>query len=276
MRARRIIIGIVCTLVLLVLARRLFTGTPRDIQSVHGELSVRHTTVTEQVGPGCPEIGVTVTYREQVEAMIRFRSGGEQDLEEIAMTPAGSGEYTALLPDLGKGKRLLYSIIVTGSGGESVRVPARDGGFLPVKYKGHVSTIVLVMHIVFFFGAFFFMIQCFWSAVRILARGDNERDTIRTMRWAMIFTFVGGWPLGFILNFQAFGVVWEGYPFGFDITDNKTQVMFLFWIVCALLVRGSFFGLGRERDSVGSRGLARSVITAFVLSLVLFIVPHSL
>ena len=135
---------------------------------------------------------------------------------------------------------------------------------------------MLVLHIIFMFGAFYFMIQSLWSAIEILSTGEGMKSAVLNARWALLCTFIGGWPLGYLLNYQAFGPIWEGFPFGYDITDNKTQLIFLFWHVSLLLVRGSFLGRGRERDLLGPRGFALAVLLSYIVSLFLFIVPHSL
>jgi hypothetical protein len=52
--------------------------------------------------------------------------------------------------------------------------------------------------------------------------------------------------------------------------------MFVFWLISLLLVRGSFFGRDIKSDTLGPRGFAFAVIVSFVVSLLIFIVPHSL
>jgi hypothetical protein len=126
------------------------------------------------------------------------------------------------------------------------------------------------------FGAFYFMIQSLWSAIDILSTGLGKKSAVSNARWVLLCTFIGGWPLGFLLNYQAFGPLWEGFPFGYDITDNKTQLIFIFWLVSLLLVRGSFLGKGEERDWLGPRGFALAILLSYIVSLFLFIVPHSL
>jgi hypothetical protein len=135
---------------------------------------------------------------------------------------------------------------------------------------------VIALHIVFMFASLFFMLLALFGAVRILRLGESKRSTVGSGRWALLCSFIGGWPLGFILNYQAFGVVWEGYPFGRDITDNKTQVIFLVWLASLLLVRGSFLGRGEEKDRLGARAFAWVIVGSFVVSFALFIVPHSM
>jgi hypothetical protein len=61
----------------------------------------------------------------------------------------------------------------------------------------------------------------------------------------------------------AFGVAWSGFPLGMDLTDNKTLIAFLFWIVALIA--------GRKGKPARPFVLAASLVT-----LLIFLIPHSL
>jgi hypothetical protein len=116
--------------------------------------------------------------------------------------------------------------------------------------------------------------------------------------------FIAGFPLGFILAYQVFGTPWTGIPFGWDITDNKTLVIFLFWMISLFLVRGTILNLfshGRGRlcpfrwmialtrpaalsqqtkhkqyDSISHQRFAKLAIIGAIITVVLYAVPHSI
>ena len=48
---------------------------------------------------------------------------------------------------------------------------------------------------------------------------------------------MGGMILGPIVQNFAFGELWTGVPFGWDLTDNKTLIAFLFWIIAVVMNR---------------------------------------
>jgi hypothetical protein len=73
---------------------------------------------------------------------------------------------------------------------------------------------------------------------------------------------VGGLFLGPLVRKEAFGAYWTGWPFGTDLTDNKTAVAVLAWAVAAFRARG-----GRD-----ARGW---VVGAAVVTLAVFLIPHS-
>jgi hypothetical protein len=274
--AVRIVLGFILTIALLGISRRLSTRRPYDL-ALEGEgFRIEHRTVTEQVGPGRPDLVLTVEGGQELDPVVRYSIGKEKDLQSITMTDGGDGVWEASLPEFEKGTKIHYAIEFLRSGERVARVPEEHGSFLFIKYKGKVSAVVLTLHILFMFASFYFMVQGLWSAIGILAGRAWKAEAVGHARWVLISSFAGGWPLGFILNYQAFGVVWEGFPFGYDVTDNKTQIMFVFWLASLLLVRGSFLGKEERLDTLGARGFAAAVIVSFIVSLALFIVPHSL
>jgi len=186
------------------------------------------------------------------------------------------GIYEARLPEFEKGTKIKYWITASNSEGAKVRVPGDPGKFGVLKYKGKASNLVVGAHIAFMFGAFFFMAMSFLAAIEILRGREDKKNAVRAARWVLASSFIGGWPLGFVLNYQTFGPVWEGFPFGYDITDNKTQVIFILWLVSMLLAWGSFIGKGEEKDRLGRKAWAFSIVACFVVSLALFILPHSI
>jgi hypothetical protein len=274
--ARRIIISVFLTLLVLAAARRLTSGRPEDLVSEAPGIKVYHRTVTEQVGPGQPCLRARVEPVQKAALVVRWMQPPSEKIEGRGMFEIRPGVFEACLPPMEKGTKLKYWIAVTNVEQTKVRVPADDGKFGVLKYKGEASKLVIVAHVIFMFAAFFFMVMSTLAAVDILRGREDKTNAVRAARWVLVTTFIGCWPLGFILNYQTFGPLWEGFPFGYDITDNKTQVIFVLWLVSMLLAWGSFIGKGEERDRLGRTGLALAIIVCFVLSLALFILPHSL
>ncbi len=274
--ARRIIISVVLTLIVLAAARRLASGRPEDLVSEAPGLKVYHRTVTEQVGPGQPCLKARVEPAQKAALVVRWMQPPSTEIRGRGMFEIRPGVHEACLPPMEKGTTFTYWIAVTNVEQTKVRVPADNGKFGILKYKGTASTVVIVAHVVFMFAAFFFMVMSALFAIDILRGREDKKNAVRAARWALAASFIGGWPLGFILNYQTFGTLWEGFPFGYDVTDNKTQVIFVLWLVSLLLAWGSFIGKGEEKDRLGRRSFAIAVIACFLVSLALFILPHSI
>jgi hypothetical protein len=80
--------------------------------------------------------------------------------------------------------------------------------------------------------------------------------------WTLILFIAGGMVLGPIVQYFAFGNLWTGIPFGWDLTDNKTLIALIFWILAVIMNKKS------EKPIY-------TVLAALVLLLV-FSIPHSL
>jgi hypothetical protein len=273
--ARRIVIALIVTIALLGAARRLTSGKPRDVHVNAGDVQIWHRTVTAHYGSGQPIIEVKLEAPPESRIVVHFKTPDNPKEQKRGLVSIGNGRYIAHLPPYDIGARIRYALVLTKPDGSRVRVPSGDRYYV-IKFKGRASQAVLAAHIVCMFAAFFFMVLTLFGAIRILRGFEDKRRTVSAARWALFLSFIGGWPLGLILNKQTFGVAWEGYPFGYDITDNKTQIVFIFWLVSLLLVWGSFVGRGEDRDRIGRKGFAWSMIACFFVSLALYILPHSL
>ena len=79
----------------------------------------------------------------------------------------------------------------------------------------------------------------------------------------LISLFLGGLILGPVVQNLAFGEFWTGWPFGGDLTDNKTLVSFAFWLIAAI----------RLRKHPEQKGW---VLAAAVIMILVYLVPHSM
>jgi FtsH-binding integral membrane protein len=160
---------------------------------------------------------------------------------------------TADLPHQPPAGKLMYRIVLSG-GGRQVLLP--DGAPVVIRFKGTVPPVVLYFHILVMF-----------SAMLLSTRGGLEYfAAVPSLRWyiitSLILLFVGGLILGPVVQKYAFGAYWTGWPFGNDLTDNKTAVAFLFWCLAAYMNRRS-------------KNPALWVLIAAIATLAVFMVPHS-
>lgn len=136
---------------------------------------------------------------------------------------------------------------------ETVLFPPRP---VVARFKREVPTSLLVPHIA---AMFLGMLFSTGAGLAALVRGAS-------LRWLTLLTLllivVGGLVLGPLVQKAAFGSYWTGIPFGWDLTDNKTLLVALFWIAAAL----------RQR---GGRSARVAVVLAALATLAVFAIPHS-
>lgn len=87
-------------------------------------------------------------------------------------------------------------------------------------------------------------------------------DYRRFANWTAVLIFIGGFILGPLVQKYSFGVLWSGVPLGFDLTDNKTLIAFVGWLIALFLMR---------KGKPGRAG----VVAAAVLLMVIYSIPHS-
>lgn len=125
-----------------------------------------------------------------------------------------------------------------------------------MRFKGTVPNGVLIPHILFIFIAMLFS-----NIAGILAIGQSERHVFYG-KLALLFLLLGGMIFGPIVQYYAFGQAWTGIPFGWDLTDNKTLIAFIFWLVAVFSNR--------------KNPRYRYTLIASVITLVIFSIPHSM
>ena len=80
--------------------------------------------------------------------------------------------------------------------------------------------------------------------------------------WTSIFLFFGGMILGPVVQKFAFGEFWTGIPFGIDLTDNKTLIAMIAWLLA----------LWKAKNEKSGRYW---VIAAAIILLAVYSIPHS-
>lgn len=125
-----------------------------------------------------------------------------------------------------------------------------------VRFKGAVPGFILAPHVLLMFLAMFFSTLA--GLMSIFKDPKYKKYSI----WTLVLLFFGGMILGPLVQKYAFGDLWTGIPFGWDLTDNKTLIAFLFWILAVVMNRK------KERPLY-------TALAAFVLLLV-YSIPHSL
>lgn len=179
----------------------------------------------------------------------RFKSNDEWT---IAPLKREGGNLIASLPHQPPAGKIMYSITLEKSG------KTYELGKEPVviRYKGKVPYYILIPHILFMFLAMVFSTR---TGIEAIANRDNS---FILSIWTTIFLTLGGLMLGPVVQYFAFGAFWTGWPWGHDLTDNKTAVALLFWII-------AIFRLRKDPKN------RTWVIVASIMLLAVYLIPHS-
>ena len=199
------------------------------------------------------EIGVAVAAPD-VSGRILYRRFKTADPWVEAPMVRQGGRLVGHLPKQPPAGKLDYRVVLN-DGGRDVSLTGEAP--VVIRFKGHVPLGVLLAHIIVMFAA---MLVSTRAGLAALDKKDHPRVF---GAWTLFFLFVGGFVMGPIVQKLAFGNWWSGVPFGWDLTDNKTLIAMVIWIVAMVA--------GRK-----GRGARPWILAAAVLMLVVFLIPHSL
>jgi hypothetical protein len=188
-----------------------------------------------------------------VEGLIKYRRFDSGD-EWTSVTMQREGEYlSGTLPPQPPAGKLEYHVALT-SGEESVLLNDEP---VVIRYKGAVPMWILLPHIIIMFTA---MMMSTRTGLEALTRGRRSYH----FAWITVVTlFVGGLILGPVVQKYAFDAYWTGWPFGQDLTDNKTLVAWIFWAIA----------LWRLYKKPENRTWPA---VAMVVLLLVYLIPHSM
>ncbi len=189
-----------------------------------------------------PFIQATLSYR---------RVGFTGPWETIVMKREGN-DVVAWLPHQPPAGKLEYFIaLIDPPHSASIGMESP----IVIRFHGEVPLVVLIPHIIFMFSAMWASTVAGLLAMMKLT-GYKKVGVI-----AVSFLALGGLVLGPLVQHFAFGAYWTGVPYGYDLTDNKTLIA----LVCWLLVLWA----NRKKDR------PRWIIAAAYLLLFVFSIPHS-
>ena len=157
------------------------------------------------------------------------------------------GVLKAVLPAQPVGGKLQYYITV---GGKDFLVDEP----VVIRFRNDVPATILVPHILLMFAAMLF-------AVYTLLLVIKQRKYKKWLKITTATLFVGGFIFGPLVQHAAFGPWWTGFPFGTDLTDNKTLLSFLFFVAALATLKWKY-----------NRWV---VCLAVLFMIVIFSIPHS-
>ena len=125
-----------------------------------------------------------------------------------------------------------------------------------IRFRNPVPIWVIIPHVLAMFGAFLF-------SARAGLEFFNKEPKFKNFTYATLgFLFLGGLVLGPLMQYLSFNLWWTGWPLGTDLTDNKTAIAFLAWVVAAIALSKAkypkYWALG-----------------ASIIMIVVYLIPHS-
>lgn len=174
------------------------------------------------------------------------------DYAEIPFERKGDYLY-AELPNQPPAGKLAYYLELQ-SPNEKMRIYTEDP--VIIRFRGEVPASVLLPHVLLMF-----MAMLLSNLAGLLAAVKHPRHR-HIGRWAFLILLAGGFVFGPLMQYIAFGKAWTGIPLGWDLTDNKTLIAGLFWVLAVVQ--------NRKANRPGY------TLLASIMLLLVYSIPHSL
>ncbi|MBM3324386.1 MAG: hypothetical protein FJY66_01825 [Calditrichaeota bacterium] len=217
-----------------------------------GTTSVSYTFSRSHAGEGGAPVRVTIPDT-MVTATLDWRRYPTDDAwKQIPMHRDGD-QLSASLPHQPPAGKVEYYVRLQVGDRHDLVPPGRAA---VLRFRGDVPAVLMSPHILLMFLAMLFSTR---AGLAALTRNEKTGNYVA---WTAGLTLVGGMILGPIVQFYAFGSFWTGAPLGWDLTDNKTLIAMVGWILAFI----------KTRNNRPARGW---VLGASILMLIIFLIPHS-
>ena len=164
-----------------------------------------------------------------------------------------NSELIAYLPHQPPAGKLEYFVELVYNS-EVRRFPQENS--VVIRFKGDVPLAILIPHIIAMFVS---MLLSNRTGLEFFNNGKNLK---KLTFWTIGTLLIGGFIFGPLTQEYAFGELWTGFPFGHDLTDNKTLIALIGWLI-ALFMYGK------------SKLPKKWALFASLLLLVVYLIPHS-
>lgn len=224
---------------------------PYPVEFEHQGEVIKNRLIRTHGGDGDAEIRILVPDR-NIKGIFKYRRyKSYDDWTETEMER--HGDYLVfMIPHQPPAGKVSYQIRLI-SDQKEILLPEEP---IEIRFKGAVPAYILILHIILIFAA---MLYSNRAGMEVIFKGDRTYAyTVITV----ILIAVGGLIFGPILQKYAFGSFWTGWPFGHDLTDNKTFVALIAWVIALLKMR-------KSRNKTGW------VLAAAIVTFIIFMIPHS-
>ena len=195
-----------------------------------------------QIKTGNPEIKGNVKW-------MRYNSYDEWTIIPLINN---AGMLEAVIPKQPAAGKIIYHVELI-SGNQTIPLTSSP---VIMRFRGDVPAGILIPHIL---CMFIMMLLSTRTGLEIF----SDVPSYKTYSFlTILFVIAGGMVLGPLTQKYAFGALWTGVPFGFDLTDNKTLIALIAWIA-------ALWGVFKSKHP------GRWVFAAAVITLIVFLIPHS-
>ncbi len=178
----------------------------------------------------------------------------DEAFQSQAMKANADRDFETRIPPQPAAGKVEYRILLEFADGV-ISIPKSEA--VVARYRASVPAHVLIPHIL---AMFLSMLVSSRALFEVLRPGAPRARRLVLVSMALLV--IGGLILGPTVQRFAFGAYWTGWPYGHDLTDNKTLIAFLAWLPATILA--------------WRRAETRLAVTlGWVVMMGIFLIPHS-
>jgi hypothetical protein len=178
----------------------------------------------------------------------------DEPFQSQAMTANADAEFDTRIPPQPAAGKVEYRILLEFADGV-ISIPESEA--VVARYRAGVPAHVLFPHIL---AMFLSMLVSSRALFEVFRPGAPRARGLVLLSMALLV--VGGLMLGPLVQKYAFGAYWTGWPYGHDLTDNKTLIAFLAWLPATILA------WRRAKTRL-------AVALGWLVMMGIFLIPHS-
>lgn len=243
-------LAVVITLAAAIYQRQTGPTYPKEVDvQISGK---KHTLELPRSQSGTDDFYLEINLPDHIKGKVFYRRYPTNDKWRSSQLEKKEDRLVAKLPGQPAAGKLEYYIGVI-SGSQLIYIAKNNP--IRMRFKGEVPSAVLIPHVLIMFLAMLFS-----TLAGLFALGKLTNYRLYGYI-TLILLVAGGFILGPIMQYHAFGDAWTGIPFGWDLTDNKTLIAFIGWLTAIIANRKAL--------------RPRYYVFAAILLLVVYSIPHS-
>ncbi len=180
----------------------------------------------------------------------RFKSHDPWTTEELKRE---DDKLIITIPKQPPAGKVIYEVTLFDNDGKEYKLSSEP---VIIRFKGRVPIYVIILHVFLIFFALLLSTRAGFEAIL------KGQQAYKLALWTLAIMFIGGLIFGPLMQKFAFNEFWTGWPVGHDLTDTKTAVAAVFWIIA--IWRANKMGRGRAW-----------IILAALVTFIIFLIPHS-
>lgn len=246
-------LAILITMIAVIYQRSTGPTYPRKWSPVFKQQSIKVRLPRSQGGEQNAPIEIPVI-DEETTGTVTFKRFPSDDNWQVIDLKKEPGRLYAELPNQPPAGKLAYFVqLQNNSEFQSVGSATEP---IIIRYKGTVPIMILGPHVFFMFLS---MLLAVLGGLEALTNTKSFKVVTYLTTGSLL---IGGMVLGPIVQKFAFDVYWAGFPYDWDLTDNKLLIGVVFWVGATLL------NLKKQNRFV--------VIVAALVLLGVYSIPHSM